>query len=33
VGDPFCGADVNEDGGVDSSDVDAFFEIWERGGC
>jgi hypothetical protein len=33
VGDPFCGADVNEDGGVDSSDVDAFFEVWERGGC
>lgn len=33
VGDPFCGGDVNHDGGVDASDVDAFFEIWERGGC
>ena len=26
-------ADVNEDGGVDGGDVEAFFLLWEAGGC
>ena len=30
---PSCVADVNQDGGIDGADVDAFFEIWEAGGC
>jgi hypothetical protein len=29
---PVCVADFNRDGGVDGSDVDAFFFAWERGG-
>ncbi len=33
VGDAFCGADFNQDGGIDGSDVQAFFEVWENGGC
>lgn len=28
-----CAADFNEDGGIDGSDVSAFFEAWERGDC
>ena len=27
----FCAADFNQDGGIDGSDVAAFFENWERG--
>ncbi|MCX5688412.1 MAG: hypothetical protein NTV94_01235 [Planctomycetota bacterium] len=30
---PSCAADVNQDGGIDGADVDAFFELWEAGGC
>jgi len=26
-------ADVNQDGGVDGSDVDTFFAAWASGGC
>jgi hypothetical protein len=26
-----CGADLNCDGGVDGSDIDAFFSLWEAG--
>jgi hypothetical protein len=26
-----CAADFNQDGGVDGSDVDAFFIAWEAG--
>jgi hypothetical protein len=33
VGDSFCGADFNQDGGVDGADVEAFFQVWENGGC
>lgn len=29
---PGCPADFNEDGGVDGSDVEAFFSIWSEGG-
>jgi hypothetical protein len=28
---PFCAADFNQDGGVDGSDIDAFFAAWESG--
>jgi hypothetical protein len=28
-----CPADFNVDGGVDGSDVGAFFSIWESGDC
>ena len=28
---PTCAADFNEDGGIDGSDVAAFFDAWERG--
>ena len=28
---PFCPGDFNQDGGVDGSDVDAFFTAWESG--
>ncbi|MCX5690436.1 MAG: hypothetical protein NTV94_11750 [Planctomycetota bacterium] len=28
---PRCIADVNEDGGIDGSDIEAFFLIWEAG--
>jgi len=31
---PPCAADFNQDGGVDGSDVEAFFDVWEAGtGC
>ena len=29
---PVCAADFNRDGGIDGSDVSAFFLAWERGG-
>lgn len=28
-----CPADFNQDGGVDGSDIDAFFTAWEAGSC
>ena len=28
---PLCPADFNQDGGVDGSDIDAFFLAWEAG--
>jgi alpha-amylase len=31
VGEPYCPADFNEDGGVDGTDVEAFFTAWEAG--
>jgi hypothetical protein len=30
-GSPRCLSDINEDGGVDGSDVEAFFRLWETG--
>ena len=28
-----CVADFNRDGGIDGADVEAFFALWEAGGC
>ena len=28
---PVCAADFNNDGGIDGSDVGAFFDAWENG--
>jgi len=28
-----CSADFNQDGGVDGSDVESFFLVWQAGGC
>jgi hypothetical protein len=33
IADPTCGADFNHDGGIDFNDVEAFFSVWENGGC
>lgn len=33
LADPLCGADFNNDGGIDGSDVEAFLTVWENGGC
>jgi len=28
-----CDGDVNQDGGVDGSDMEVFFVVWQAGGC
>ena len=28
-----CPADYNQDGGIDSGDIESFFMDWEAGGC